>query len=103
MPLERELAAFRAAVPVMLGPGDLNEGKYAVVSGETPNYPFDSYTEALGFGYRTYGVKTPFLVKAIERHESALTGTESWIAECAYWKARAAAAEAEIARLRGEA
>ena len=71
MALENELQFYRLHLIDMLGVGDVNEGKYAVIKGTDVQGPFDTYEDALGAGYGRHGL-VPFLVKNIERNESVL-------------------------------
>lgn len=71
MALEREVQQFKIHLPDLLGLDDANEGKYAVVKGDAIDGPFETYEDALGFGYATYG-PTSFLVRKIERHATVM-------------------------------
>lgn len=62
--LERELAAFHAALPELLS----EEGKFALVIGDDVVSTFESYADAIQAGYAKAGL-TPFLVKKITRIE----------------------------------
>ena len=68
MALERELAAFRARLPELAA----DEGKFALVRGETLVGVFDSYEAAITAGYERFRLER-FLVKeirAVERPHS---------------------------------
>lgn len=69
MTLERELQAYRSHLDDLLGPDDVNEGKYTVIKGDEIQGPFEDYDSALAFAYDRYGLG-PFLVKKVERHET---------------------------------
>jgi hypothetical protein len=71
MALNQELQVYRLLLIDMLGVNDINEGKYVVIKGEHVLGMFETYEEALDFGYDHCGL-TPFLVKKIERNESIL-------------------------------
>jgi len=71
MALEAELAHFRRNLLAMLGPEECHEGKWAVVKGEVAAWPFESWDDALAYGYRTHGLDG-FLVKEIRRTERVL-------------------------------
>jgi hypothetical protein len=71
MALEHEIQVYRLHLIDMLGVNDINEGKFTVIKGDDIQGPFDSYEEALQFGYNKHGL-VPFLVKKIERNESVL-------------------------------
>jgi hypothetical protein len=64
--LEYELQVYRAHRARLLGAGDVHAGKYAVVRGDDVSGPWDTYEDALRFGYGRHGL-VPFLVKKIER------------------------------------
>lgn len=64
MPLERELAAYRAKLPE-LAP---YEGKYVLIHGSDVVGTFVSYEDALRQGYREFGLD-PFLVKQVQSTE----------------------------------
>jgi hypothetical protein len=65
MPFERELSVYKANLIELLA----NEGKFVVIYGDDiAHVPFETYDDALGYGYETYGLK-PFLVKQITRGE----------------------------------
>jgi hypothetical protein len=68
MALEYELEVYRAHLVQLLGAGDVHAGKYAVVKGDDVSSPWDTYADALRFGYGRHGL-VPFLVKKIERVE----------------------------------
>jgi hypothetical protein len=68
MALEYELEVYRAHLARLLGEGDVHAGKYAVVRGDDVSGPWDTYEDALRFGYGRHGL-IPFLVKKIERNE----------------------------------
>lgn len=55
----------------LLGPDDVNEGKFTVINGSDIGGPFDTYEDALQYGYDRHGLVT-FLVKKIERNETIL-------------------------------
>jgi hypothetical protein len=67
--LDRELRFYRSHLDDLLGPGDVNEGKYVVIKGTDIAGVCDTFEEALRVGYGTYGPR-PFLVKKIERVET---------------------------------
>jgi hypothetical protein len=59
-PLAKELAKFQELLPTLKG----DEGKYALISGDTYLGAFESYADALKIGYEKFGLN-PFLVKRI--------------------------------------
>jgi len=59
-PLEKELATFEALKDSLLK----DEGKYAVIRGDSLLGVFSSYDDAIQIGYRDCGLE-PFLVKKI--------------------------------------
>lgn len=63
--LERELAAYKAALPGLLP----QQGKFALVFGEKVLNTYDSYADALRAGYEVAGL-VPFLVKKISGTEA---------------------------------
>ena len=67
MPLERELAAYRAKLPE-LAP---HEGKYVLIHGSDVVGTFATYEDALRQGYREFGLD-PFLVKQVQSTEQVL-------------------------------
>jgi hypothetical protein len=69
MALERELAAYRAALPGLLAAG--LEGHYVVVGGDEVAGAYPTYEVALGAGYDRFGLD-PFLVKQVARVEPIL-------------------------------
>ena len=64
MALEKELEAYKAKLPELAA----QEGKYALVHGDTFVDVYGSYEDALREGYRQFGVQ-PFLVKQIHAVE----------------------------------
>jgi hypothetical protein len=64
MALEREMATYQANLMGLLA----NEGKYVLIHEDEIGGAFDTYEEALEFGYERYGL-IPFLVKKISRVE----------------------------------
>lgn len=73
--LERELAAYRRALPELLA----DEGKFVLVKGDEIINKFVSYEDALKIGYEKFGLE-PFLVKLIERTESVANFTRRFTA-----------------------
>jgi hypothetical protein len=71
MALEHEYQLYKSKVPELLGPGDVNEGKYVVIRGDDVLWPLDTYEEALKAGYGRHGL-TPFMVQQIERHPTVI-------------------------------
>ena len=71
MALEREIEQYRLNLFNLLGPDDENEGKFTVIKGDAIDGPFDTYKQALKFGYDHHGLDS-FLVKKIERNESVM-------------------------------
>jgi hypothetical protein len=71
MALEHESDVYHARPSELLGPSDANEGKFTVIRGDDVRGPFDSYVDALAFGYERPG-PAPFVVKKIEREETVL-------------------------------
>jgi hypothetical protein len=71
MALEHESDVYHARLSELLGPDDAHEGKFTVIRGDDVQGPFDSYEDALAFGYERHG-PAPFLVKKIERKETVL-------------------------------
>lgn len=68
MSLAHEMQVYRLHLIDMLGVNDVNAGKYVVIKDEEIQGVFDSYDQALDFGYNRNGL-VPFLVKKIERNE----------------------------------
>jgi hypothetical protein len=66
-PLERELRTYEREQPALLD----DEGRFALVQGDTLLGVFDTYADALDGGYDRCGLK-PFLVKQISAVERAL-------------------------------
>ena len=64
MALEKELETFKRELPNLLA----NEGKYAIVAGDSIIGIFATYEDALTRGYAECGLK-PFLVKKIQTIE----------------------------------
>jgi hypothetical protein len=63
--LEKQLSVYNAHLIELLP----NEGKYVVIHGDDiAGAAFDTYDEALSFGYEKYGL-APFLVKQINQAE----------------------------------
>ncbi|OFA06214.1 hypothetical protein [Duganella sp. HH101] len=58
--LQKELQVFAQNLGALLA----DEGKFAVISGETILGTFESFEEAIKAGYGSFGL-TPFLVKQI--------------------------------------
>ncbi len=71
MSFEHETQVYRLHLIDLLGVNDVNAGKYTVVKGDEIRGPFESYDDALEFGYENHGL-TPFMVKKIERNETVL-------------------------------
>jgi hypothetical protein len=63
--LDRELATFKTALPNLM----IDQGKFALVSGDEVLGTFDTYADALKAGYEKLGVR-PFLVKKIAADEN---------------------------------
>ena len=68
MALEHEQCVYQTHLLTLLGPKDVNEGKYAVVNGDDVIGPFEDYDAALDAAYSRFGLGG-FLVKKIERNE----------------------------------
>ncbi len=64
MVLEKELETYRAKLPEW----SAEEGKFALIHGETVVDIFTSYEDALKRGYQEFGLE-PFLVKQIQAIE----------------------------------
>jgi hypothetical protein len=64
MALEREIAAYQANLMELLQ----HEGRFVVIHGDEPRGVWDTYEEALAFGYEQFGLE-PFLVKQIRPAE----------------------------------
>ncbi|WP_046988050.1 hypothetical protein [Delftia tsuruhatensis] len=62
--LDIELNTYREKLPTMLG----HIGKYAIIKGTEVLGMYDSYEDALKFGYGKFGLE-PFLVKRIAPSE----------------------------------
>jgi hypothetical protein len=71
MALEHESRLYRSMIVDLLGPDDVNEGKYVVIRGDDVLWPLDTYEAALEAGYDRHGL-TPFLVQKIERHPTVI-------------------------------
>ena len=70
MALELELETYRRKLPELKE----EEGKYALVHGETFVAVYSTYEDALQEGYGRFSLE-PFLVKKIECHEQIHTIT----------------------------
>ena len=71
MALEQEVQVFRSSLHDLLGVGNVNEGRYAIVKGHEIGGPFEDYESALTAAYERFG-PGPFLVKRIESVETVL-------------------------------
>ncbi len=71
MLLDHENEVFRSHLLELLGHAGENEGKYAIVKGDEIDGPFGDYESALRAAYERFGL-VPFLVKKIERNETAM-------------------------------
>lgn len=71
MALNREAEVYRSLLHDLLGVNEINAGKFAVIHGDHARGIFDTYDEALKFGYENFGL-APFLVKKIERNETVM-------------------------------
>lgn len=67
MSLENEKETYREKLPEL----EQYEGKWVVIHGDTVVDVFDTYSDALRQGYRQFGTEDPFMVKRIERPETA--------------------------------
>lgn len=67
MSLEKELETYREN----LGELEQHEGKFVLIHGDDVVDIFDAYSDALRQGYREFGTDDPFLVKRIQRPETA--------------------------------
>ena len=67
MPLEQELATYRAKLPELA----LHEGKYVLIHGQDVIGTFATYEDALRQGYREFGLE-PFMVKQVQSTEQVL-------------------------------
>ena len=67
MTLEIELATYRAMLPVLKA----DEGKFVLIRGEEIAGTFNSWEEAVRFGYERFKLD-PFLVKQIQTFERGL-------------------------------
>ncbi len=61
MALEKELETYKKILPDLKA----QEGKFALIQGETFVDTYSSYDDALKEGYKRFGTTTPFLVKQI--------------------------------------
>lgn len=61
-PLAEELDTFNFYLPNLL---ETDLGRYALVKGEAVESTWETENDAIDVGYRTWGAKTPFLVKQI--------------------------------------
>jgi hypothetical protein len=71
MALEHEQGVYENHLLTLLGPKDVNEGKYAAIKGDDVIGPFEDYDSALDAAYGRFGLGG-FLVKKIERNEQIL-------------------------------
>jgi hypothetical protein len=69
--LEQEIQVFRSHLHDLLGAGNVNEGRYAIVKGDVIAGPFEDYEAALAAAYERFGLG-PFLVKKIETHDTVM-------------------------------
>lgn len=67
MPLEQELATYRAKLSELLP----HEGKYVLIHGPDVIGTFATYEDALRQGYREFGLE-PFMVKQVQSTEQVL-------------------------------
>jgi len=74
---EKELAAYAAKLPELRQ----KTGKFVLIKGESIEGVFDTYSDALTFGYEKFKLD-PFLVKQIEAVERVLNFTRHIAAEC---------------------
>lgn len=72
MSLEIELATFKRLFPTL----SAEEGKFALISGDTLLGVFESHSDALTVGYQRCGMN-PFLVKKISTVEAVANYTRS--------------------------
>lgn len=75
--LEKELATYTAKLP------DLQDksGKYVLIKGDAIEGVYDSYSDALKFGYERFKLE-PFLVKQIAPDERVLHFTRDLATAC---------------------
>jgi hypothetical protein len=67
--LEHELQVYRAHLEELLGPGDVHEGKYAVIKGDVIAGVYPTFDDALAVGFDRFGLGG-FLCKKVERVET---------------------------------
>lgn len=67
--LAHELGIYRERLDELLGPDDLNEGRYVVIKGDEVISPFPDLDSALAIAHDRFGLG-PFLVRKIERFET---------------------------------
>ncbi|MDH0493383.1 hypothetical protein [Comamonas aquatica] len=75
--LNTELNTYREKLPTLLG----QIGKYAIVKGTEIVGVYDSYEDALKFGYNKFGLE-PFLVKRIAPAEQISYFTRDFAQAC---------------------
>jgi len=75
--LDTELNTYREKLPTLLG----QIGKYAVLKGTSVVGVYDSYEDALKFGYEKFQLQ-PFLVKRIAPAEQISYFTRDFAARC---------------------
>ena len=63
--LEKELETYKKKLPEL----KQHEGKFVLIQGEQVIDIFTSYEDAIKEGYKTFGLKQPFLVKQIHSIE----------------------------------
>ncbi len=63
MALERELASYRRELPRLLEEGE--SGRFAVIEGDAVLSTWDTYRDALQYGYERFG-DHPFMVQRID-------------------------------------
>ena len=72
-PLRAEMEAYYRALPQLIEDGE--EGRYAIVKGDTVYSAWDTYRDALQYGYERFGAEQ-FMVQVID--ERFLVGYGKW-------------------------
>jgi len=75
--LAEEIATYEANLPSWTN----DNGKFVVISGKSVLGVFDTYADAIGAGYREYGLK-PFLVRQIATFGVVANFTRALGSEC---------------------
>lgn len=74
---EKELATYAAKFPEL----QQQSGKFVLIKGDNVEGIFDSYADALKFGYEKFKLEA-FLVRQIAAVESVLYFTRDLVSEC---------------------